>query len=293
MSFARSLLTFLACIVASPNVDAKEPLGRLEFTQYVVQQLRNSAPDLTVTVVRDLQLRVVGTDGRETTAFLDNAYKASTRDPDHVADIAADFVAATREQIRPQGPALRREQIVPIIKDRAWKGDILQPTRERTGKANIVLPASEEYNSELLVLYAEDSPGSVRYLLESDLRSLTMSRADLRSLAVHNLVALLTNIEVLGQGGLYMATAGGNYEASLLLVDSFWISEQQKVDGDIVVAIPARDLLVFCGSRDAAAVARLREFAARKAGESSYPITPSLFVRRNGRFEPLERSQRH
>ena len=78
--------------------------------------------------------------------------------------------------------------------------------------------------------------------------------------------------------------AGGNYEASLLAVPDFWSKGQFKVDGEIVVAIPARDHLLITGSRNAEGLAKLREVAARVAQDIPQRITDTLFVFRDGRF---------
>jgi uncharacterized protein YtpQ (UPF0354 family) len=145
----------------------------------------------------------------------------------------------------------------------------------------------EEYNSELLIFYAEDTPKTIRYLSDSDLRSLGLSRKELRRLGIRNLLSMLPSIELHGEDGVFMMTAGGDYEASLILADSIWDSGQVKVDGDVVVAIPSRDLLLICGSRHAAAIAKVREMATKMASESPYRLTPTLFVRRKGTFRPL------
>ena len=47
-----------------------------------------------------------------------------------------------------------------------------------------------------------------------------------------------------------MLKAGGDYEASLLLFDDIWRDGQVKVDGDIVVAVPAKDVLLVTGSNN-------------------------------------------
>ena len=60
------------------------------------------------------------------------------------------------------------------------------------------------------------------------------------------------------------------------------------VDGEVVVAVPARGLLLFTGAHDQAGVAQLRAVAAKAAREEKYVMTPSLFVRRNGQLVRFE-----
>jgi uncharacterized protein YtpQ (UPF0354 family) len=56
------------------------------------------------------------------------------------------------------------------------------------------------------------------------------------------------------------------------------------VDGDYVVAVPSRDLLLITGSRNQEGLAKLRELAEEVATTGSYTLTRELFVYRQGRF---------
>ena len=73
-------------------------------------------------------------------------------------------------------------------------------------------------------------------------------------------------------------------KASLLAVPDFWAKGEFNVDGEIVVAIPARDHLLITGSKNAAGLAKMREVAARVVQESPQRLTDTLFVLRDGRF---------
>jgi len=108
---------------------------------------------------------------------------------------------------------------------------------------------------------------------------------ELRSLACENLKRLLPKIEYHGTNGLYMVTAGGNYEASLLLLDSIWHGGQMEVQGDIVVAIPTRDLLLVTGSKDARGIEKVKQMVKKATSRGAYRLIPQLFVYRNGKFE--------
>jgi uncharacterized protein YtpQ (UPF0354 family) len=55
-----------------------------------------------------------------------------------------------------------------------------------------------------------------------------------------------------------MITAGGDYEASLLLFDDIWSGGQIKVEGDIVVAVPAKNVLLITGSQNRKGLAAAR-----------------------------------
>ena len=57
-----------------------------------------------------------------------------------------------------------------------------------------------------------------------------------------------------------------------------------KVDGDIIVAVPSKDVLLVTGSNNRKGIETLRVLAAKLKAESRYEITDTLFVYRDGRF---------
>lgn len=80
-----------------------------------------------------------------------------------------------------------------------------------------------------------------------------------------------------------MVTSHAEYGASLILVDSIWSGDQVKVNGDIVVAVPAKDVVLVTGSRDRKNLAAMRQLAGDLA-KGSYGLLDTLFVYRKGRF---------
>jgi uncharacterized protein YtpQ (UPF0354 family) len=162
-----------------------------------------------------------------------------------------------------------------VIKDRPW----LESTQRFIGHELL----AESFNNELVVVYAEDSDKRTRYLQSSE--NAGVDRKDLRKLAVANLEKLLPKIEMADIDGLVTVfSAGGDYEASLLLFDHIWNSGQVKVKGDIVVAVPAKDTLLVTGSQNRKGLAGMRKLVAKLIAEDRYRLTDTLFVYRNGRF---------
>jgi uncharacterized protein YtpQ (UPF0354 family) len=141
---------------------------------------------------------------------------------------------------------------------------------------------ADRFNNELVVVYAQDDPNRMRYLTTQE--DFGLSRAELKALAIENLKRVLPKIEMRGDDEVMLMTAGGNYEASLLLIDDIWSSGQVKVDGDIVVAIPTRDVLLVTGSRNRAGLKRVRELVAKFVAQGPYELTDTLFRYRDGRF---------
>ena len=254
-----------------------------EFTKEFVRSLRKAYPEIHVQIVNDLELKLTSADGRDSSAFLNNAYDTYKQDPKAKQDVLHKFVSAFAETVADSGKAVDRTRVVPVIKDRPWLEEVRQ-TLAKDGAKKLPEPVFEDYNSDLVIVYAEDSQKNMRYVPAADFEAAKIKKSDLRGLACENLKRLLPKIERVGANGLYMINAGGDYEASLLLLDSLWTDGQMQVQGDFVVAIPTRDLLLVTGSRDSQGIEKLKQVVEQAAKDGSYRLTSKLFVYRNGKF---------
>ncbi|MCB1230740.1 MAG: DUF1444 family protein [Verrucomicrobiae bacterium] len=270
--------------------DSEESLSPESFRDLYCAYLAKQLPSAAVEVTGELELKVKIAEGGTHGIYLDNAYQQYLADPKQRDEVLDLYIGSFIEVLNQKETPIDPERIVPVIKDRGWLEEIEAAITQRDGnKEDLPDYVSERYNSELAIFYAEDSERNIRYLTEETFSELEIERDRLRDLAVQNLKRLIGGkVEVQGGGGVFMITAGGDYEASLLLIDSLWNSEAVPVDGDFVVAIPARDLLLVTGTGHAEAIERLREMASEGAEKFSYSLTPVLFVRRDAAFEVFE-----
>lgn len=58
---------------------------------------------------------------------------------------------------------------------------------------------------------------------------------------------------------IIMITAGGNFEAAIILLDYFWEQMHQIINGNAIISIPARDLLFICKEGNQDAMKKLKE----------------------------------
>ena len=279
----------LAALGLCSGCSKSDVLTPTQFTDEFAQELRKASPEITVEIVRDMELKVTTADGRGLTSFLDNAYDTYKLDPQAKQETIAKFVAAGIETIANLATPveLDRSLIVPVIKDRSW----LEETRNAMlarGAKDIIENVHEDLNSDLVIFYAEDSPKNIRYFGPKDLENAQIEQSELRTLACENLKRLLPKIERHGSNGLYMLTAGGDYEASLLLLDSVWSDLQKEVRGDIVVGIPTRDLLYVTGSQDTQGIEKMKQLVAKMFAEGSYRLTTKLFVFHDGKLDEFK-----
>lgn len=256
-----------------------------DFTEEVARRVRLAAPQLDVQVVKALELAInMGEDGGNR-AFLDNAYQMYQGESARKrSDVIDRFVRSFAEAAA--GLERSRDAIIPIVKDRGWLEEIRQ-SMQRMGSGKAQENVYEDINDALIVVYAIDTPSNIAYLSPDELESLGVQREDLRALAVRNLRGLLPGIEVHRGDLVNMITADGNYEASLLLFADLWEREREKLRGEPVAAVPARDLLLFADSANPDAVAQLKQLALKMRAEATYALTDRLFVLREGNWLPF------
>ena len=255
-----------------------------EFTREFVAELRQAGPGMQVEVLADLELKLTPAEGGGSSAFLYNAYDIYKQHPKAKVEIIRKFVTASLETAGTANQPLDSTCIIPVIKDRPWIEEMRDSLLKR-GATKTPEPVFEDFSPDLIIVYAEDSPKNIRYFTADDLAKAGIDRGGLRALACENLRRILPKIECQGGNGVYMITAGGDYEASLLLLDSIWSGGTIDVQGDIVVAIPTRDLLLVTGSQNLEGLEKLKQVVKKAFSEGSYRLTSKLFVHRGGQFE--------
>jgi uncharacterized protein YtpQ (UPF0354 family) len=148
---------------------------------------------------------------------------------------------------------------------------------------------------DLGVFYAFDNPDSFAYVSPSKCAELGIGLGDLRALAVDNLRRRREQFEVHTGATHAMVVVDGDLEASLLVADDLWDAslagplEQFRAEysGELVVAAPARDLLLLTGADTRGGVEALRAIMAETWANSDPRrlLTQALLVRRDGRWE--------
>jgi len=276
----RLLPVLFAALVLAAGAARADTLTPRAFTERVARAALAAMPTAKVAINGELQFVVRYGNGASANSDLGKAYKTYEREPDHLDDIVQAQVTALMEAGGDANglPKLDRSRIVPIIKDRGWVEVMARRGREQTPPLELV---AEPFNSDLVVVYAENRLGTLRILSNRDDVG---DRARLREASLTNLSRVLPKIEIRpGADGVLLITAGGEFDASLLLADNIWTGGQVKVDGDIVVAVPAKNVLIATGSHNPPGLARLRAAAAKFAGGPN-GLSSALFVYRDGKF---------
>lgn len=229
-------------------------------------------------------LAIISTNGgKDFKHYIDNAYIAYQAEPDSIKNVISRYLASTTELYAAK-KAVRIEDIIPVIKPVEYINEI--NSLNKGAKALSMI--TEKYNDQLIIAYAEDSKNSISYLTGDDFTSLSISRDSLKSVALKNFDNIIPNIKTQGDNGLYMVTAGGDYEASLILIASIWTKKNFPVDGEFVVAIPNRDMLLITGSNNKQGINKIRGIAAESYKTGNYQVSDHLYKWTGKRFEKYD-----
>lgn len=161
--------------------------------------------------------------------------------------------------------------VVPLVRSRdVLRGQSYGPERSKG-------PAIVPYVGDLVIVYALDMPSSIRSLTRATRNELPVEDRELLDRARHNLLDHLPEISRWDGDHVSMITADGQYESSLMLVDELWTDLAAQVDGDLVVAVPSRDVLLFGGTGDPRTVPALREAIETVQSDGGYLVSDHVF----------------
>src|SRR5688572_24225872 len=146
-------------------------------------------------------------------------------------------------------------------------------------------PVLRDLGNGLLVAYVVDEGSHFSYVQNRHIAARGVSEADLHRVGVRNLAELVEQrLSVRPYGKVFAVLLDGNFEASVLLLDSVWDGAFTKfVAGEYMAALPARDVLAFGDASSRQAIAELQAVVARvQASEADHQLSDSLY-RRLGR----------
>ncbi len=241
-----------------------------QLTGIVVEALASLLPECEVEATGSLEATITTPRDAVLTAYLGSLWSTlSTADPDARLDELEPFLVSLVDSARTLGHGGRlpgSDRVVPLIKDDRFFTEI-DPA---------FAPAAERLVADLSIVYAFDHPHALEIMTETESKAIGVPRNELRELALHNLRRLVPEVGYHGDGERYMLLAGGNFEASLLLLDEIWDRLAPQVEGDLVACVPARDMMLYTGSRTRRGIESLRHVATRVLAQGGYAISGSL-----------------
>jgi hypothetical protein len=150
----------------------------------------------------------------------------------------------------------------------------------------------DEYCGDLAVIYTFGPQFGQRVVTHADLGQIDLTPRVLRRVALDQLEMLAARAQFHGKAPALMLSFDG-LESSLLLATDFWARLHGAVPGDLVVGVPARDVVIVTGSQSTAGLEKVRRAVDRVfyAGDDNL-LSQCLLVRTGAGWEPFDRPAR-
>jgi uncharacterized protein YtpQ (UPF0354 family) len=151
------------------------------------------------------------------------------------------------------------------------------------------MPVIRQYSDDLHICYLVDCGKDYEYVQMCHLQSDGISEEELHRIGLRNLRALAAKrpARVHAYQGVFAVLMGGDFEASLILLDDLWDNEfRQFVTGEYAAVVPARDLLAFCDGASVDGIAELQRVIERAQPGGDHLLTKTIYIRRDGRWHP-------
>ncbi|MCM8543530.1 MAG: DUF1444 family protein [Lentisphaeraceae bacterium] len=140
-------------------------------------------------------------------------------------------------------------------------------------------PVEKKLIGDLIVFYAFDMETHFEILSLGEFDAFDLDNEGLHQLALNNLRNLNLDIQVHQSEHLNMLTAGGDYEAALILLSEIWDSVSSMVDGDLLVSVPTRDIIYFTGSSPENTES-IKAYTSKMVEEGDKPLSNMIFRRK-------------
>jgi uncharacterized protein YtpQ (UPF0354 family) len=251
------------------------PFTRELLREQFLQELKKVIPSVMVqSSTEDIfEFKLSTPTNGPVTCYLNNLWaKSQGLDTDDRHEALKNHVTGMVEMLASKDPKPASDCIVPAIKDQEY----LEVAEGSTSPI-----VHEHLAGDLYIVYCEDRPNSIASLTEDVFLTLAISREGLRKLATDNLRRLLPAIECHGEASRFLLVAGGDYVASILLLDEVWSQLKDYVDGDVVAAVPSRDVLLFTGSKSPEGIRKIKQEAQTLCSTGAYAISSTLLRRTN------------
>lgn len=150
------------------------------------------------------------------------------------------------------------------------------------------------FNEDLsiLYLYKDESNNYFKYVQYGDLKEIQTSEEELYENSLNNLMNLCEVQELKMQEfeqGYYGLFLDGNFEASLILIDELWNNNlRQYITTDFAVAIPSRDVIIFCDQDSDTAINEMKLVIERVWEDGDHLLIDRILIRNEGEWTYLE-----
>ncbi|GAE34183.1 DUF1444 domain-containing protein [Halalkalibacter akibai] len=170
------------------------------------------------------------------------------------------------------------KKIFPVIRSTSF------PTETKEGEALLF----DEHTAETRIYYVIDQGESYTLIKEGMLEGTTLTREKIKEVSLFNIRSLPAPLKVDEVAGnqFFFLRAKDGYDASRVLDQSLLEKMEKQASGQLTVAIPHQDVLIFADIVNERGYDVLAQIALQFFGEGRVPVTALPFIYENGELDP-------
>ena len=177
------------------------------------------------------------------------------------------------------GAASFKSSLLVTVKNRGFVAAVAEKARAQPKPTPGIVHA--ELAGDVVVVVVEDRKDTSRFVISGEGKRFGLSDQDMMKAGRENLQRRVSRLEMVEHGPIRSLSFDADYNAALILLPEVW-SAIGDLPTDLVVAVPARDIVAFGDGTDPQAVAALRRIA--QTPSDGYPVTRLLLQRVRGRW---------
>jgi uncharacterized protein YtpQ (UPF0354 family) len=267
-------LTLTGCSLFSPQ----EP--DTELAERLAGAVREAHPDWAANVVDAGEVEVLRPGAESLHMYLDNLRDLCAPSEEACAQAIAQRVRSLDDL--DAAARASAEQLRPVLKPAAYLSEVdrVTATEPDPAKAAGSRVLRAPFVGDLAVVWVLDMPESMALVNQATLMDLGMSQEALAARARQNLADCCGNLPVQpvpDVPGVFQVWVGDSYEAARLVLHDRWGPLAETVPGDLVVAAPNRDTVLFTGSEDGAGLGVLAS-AAEEMSQGAYALSSQILL---------------
>ena len=268
------LLAAIGLALAAQLAAAQEapPGDENGFTAFVAERLRRAMPDLGFRQAGPLGVDATGPEGRLAGRLgMERLWQFCTRNGERCAQTIDEYVSGITEILREQTSPIAPAKIRLVVRAEDYVAQARRQMAE--GKAELL---ARPLAPGLWAIPVVDSPRSMRVVVKQDLRALKLDEEALFELGRRNLreqLKPLKDVARVPRPGDVGRLGEDDYESSRLLLHAEWAELAERMKHQLVVMVPASNLLIYGEASNVQALEGLRALGREAARGSERPLS--------------------
>jgi len=267
------LAAFLAAMI-NPAGAATMPTDESGFTTAMANRFFKALPQTEIKITGPLTLDV-GNPPDTHQVRLGNVWNYCQRAPANCESEADGFVTKLMSIWREEDASVEKSAIRVIVRGAYYVDDLRKIGATKPEARGIFRPVA----GDLWLICVADLPHAVRPLRQDDLAKLGLTEDQAIALGEQNTEASLPRLAEEVREGPEMGVAyalGNFYDSSRLLLHEDWGELSGKMNGHLMVAVPATDLVVFGDGSTPAGIEALHAFVQFAVAKAPRPVSDTL-----------------